>query len=359
MPETVSVMIKLGLIQWGSLCEVRRGLLNGSIVSMEAGAAAVDTEAELDVSTESYHEHLYNLLPGQPDRSLPHPGLPATVADRFAHDFVARRIVKVIHRMPIAGEEAGDHAWAQVLRRAVEKPGGTAKLFGILDAIDGSGPQDTFGLGYSSNLLLFSSTGDPATARPEMSITVTSEGTLLGWSRGGRVVAAELAGAKRVEDVEVVTLTEPRVGVREVRDRWVAAVAAQPHQREVIRSLLEAESDVTVSTLGGAPVMPALLLYRLHALIVPAPQTRHDASGLLPLAESMGYVFKDLRTGRNYSDEEVQSFFSGIADPSAPPGQYRPIPAMIVARDEAFATTLFARLNSINPMGYDAASGDR
>lgn len=354
--DTPRLLTELGMLLWQCQIAVRRGLLNGTLSNFEA--EAFDPEQPLVLGTEEFHEVLEALVPGNPasvERGLPHAGLPPTMADRKAHELIERRIGHIIEVDVVSGEEGTDAAWAKLLSFAELDPRDRTVLLALLDSIDGSGPQDTFGVGYSTNLLIYRGTGHAATAEPEIGIVVTCTGTMLAWSHGDPVYAAELAGAHSAEEVELVALLEPKVPVEEVRHGWVAAVAAQQRHREPLRGLIAPGSSVSLGTLGGAPVMPQLLLGRLHALVVPSAQSRHDAVPLLALAQEMGLTFKDLATGRNYTNAQVRGFFTGLHAPAeSNRGEgstaYRPVPAMIVARAEEFAHELFVQLSRVEDL---------
>lgn len=100
-------------------------------------------------------------------------------------------------------------------------------------------------------------------------------------------------------------------------------------------------------TLGGAPALPGLLLEKLAAIVIPSPQTRHDAP-LLPLASHMGMHFIDIQSGEFYSDAEVRSFLTGVVRPKHP--DYKPVPPMVISRDPLFGIELAAIIRD----GWDA-----
>lgn len=255
-------------------------------------------------------------------------GLAQTELDRIAHHLMAERLRNVIPESFVAGEEATEAAWDE----ALAAPSGS--YVWIIDAIDGSGPQDTVGFGYSVNALLYRKQGD-GPAKPLLSVTVTSSAMMLGWIWPGTVGAAKLDVIDEYTGhPTIVEILEPLVEIDAIRRNWIATVGAQPESQERLAPLWG--SGWALMTLGGAPAMPGLLIDRLAAVVIPTPQTRHDAAPLLALASGQGLHFVDIRTGRMYTDAQVQTFFDGIERPGSevsPNPLYKPVPEMVVARD--------------------------
>lgn len=299
--------------------------------------ALLDNMPEGDKIAQLYR--LYRKLGrDQPSARESAQGLPQTTLDRLAHEQMKRDLERLVKGSMVVGEEAKPRDWDGVDKAP---PG---SYVWVLDAIDGSGPQDTLGFGYSVNVILYITHADrPAT--PRMAVTVTSSALMLGWIHPGTVGAAylnildESTGRPRIAEI-LHPLADLELVMKE-RGNWVSAVAAQPKHRELVRPLFEGTRWV-VQTLGGAPAMPGLLVDMLSAIVIPTPQTRHDASPLLALASGMGLTFVGITTSEVYSDAHVRRFFLGIERPgqNADNPLYTPVPAMVVARDRDVAFEL-------------------
>jgi hypothetical protein len=267
-------------------------------------------------------------------------GLAQTELDRMAHLAMKAPLEGLVAGSLVAGEEATPEEWDRVMAA----PPGT--YVWILDAIDGSGPQDTVGFGYGVEALLYRTrAGKPA--QPVMSVSVNSSALLLGWIDPGTVAAAYLNVTEdgRPRIAELLQPLAPMELVARERGNWVSVVAAQADHRSLIQPLLDGRRWV-VMTLGGAPAMAGILVDKLAALVIPSSQTRHDAAPLLALASGMGLSFVEIRSGAVLSDAQVRRCFLGIERPGhrgANPA-YRPIPAMAVARALDVAVDLAAEL---------------
>ncbi|MCM0616546.1 hypothetical protein MOD31_10970 [Paenarthrobacter sp. TYUT067] len=256
-------------------------------------------------------------------------GLAQTDNDVAAHVLISEKLRERVPGSIVVGEEASERDWA----KCGAAPAGT--LVWQLDAIDGSALQDTVGFGYSANVILYRKV-EGAPAEPVVSVTVTSSSTMMAWVYTGQVGASHLNSIDpHTGEPMILELLEPVKSVEQVREGWVAVVAAQAKDRAKVRPLFE--TDLSIMTLGGAPALPGLLLEKLAAIVIPSPQTRHDAP-LLPLASHMGMHFIDIATGENYSDADVRAFFAGIAHPNDV--DYKPVPAMVISRDLLFGIEL-------------------
>jgi hypothetical protein len=273
-------------------------------------------------------------------------GLRQTPLDRLAHAHMAKVLAARVPGSVVLGEESSKEDWD----KAADLPHGT--FVWILDPIDGSGLQDTVGFGYSVNVILYR-THAKRPARPLMSLIVTGTSLMLGWISGGTVGAAYLnysdpeTGRPRIAEI-TGPLADIELVKRE-RRQWISVVAAQPRQRRLVEALLNRDSSWAVMTLGGAPAMPGLLIDMLAALVVPTPQSRHDAAPLLALASGQGLSFVDIATGVVYTDAQVRSFFNGIERPGTaakPNPGYKPIPAMVIAREASAAVELATLLRN-------------
>lgn len=262
-------------------------------------------------------------------------GMAQTMNDLAAHLLMSLELKKLIPGSLVVGEEASKAEW----NKCAAAPPGT--LVWNLDAIDGSALQDTVGYGYSANVILYRKRkGLPA--EPLMAVVVTSSSTMIGWIYTGQVGAAHLNSVDpHTGGPMLLELVEPVKALDQLRDGWVAVVAAQAKDRVLLRSLFD--SELSIMTLGGAPALPGLLLEKLAAVVIPSPQTRHDAP-LLPLAAQMGLHFIDIRSGKIYTDAEVRGFFPGLARPEDP--DYKPIPAMVISRELLFGIELAAGIRS-------------
>lgn len=279
-------------------------------------------------------EHMQRLVAAADPRANV-PGLAQTKNDVVAHQLMAIGLKKLIPGSKVIGEEASDGEWDE----CKAAPPGT--FVWKLDAIDGSALQDTVGFGYSANVILYRKReGQPA--EPLMLVVVTSSSTMIGWLYTGQVGAAHLnARDPHTREAVILELIEPVKALDQLREGWVAVVAAQATDRALVRSLFD--SDLSVITLGGAPALPGLLLEKLAAVVIPSPQTRHDAP-LLPLAAQMGLHFIDIHTGQVYTDADVRAFFPGIAHPNDP--DYKPVPAMVISRELLFGLELAAGIRT-------------
>lgn len=329
----------------------------------------VDTEEKPDLPAEhDFAARMNHLRPGPPETRESTIGLPQTPLDRDVHAGLKRRLMKLVQGSLVVGEEASQRDWNKAML-ALRRQDGT--LLWQIDAVDGSGPQDTAGFGYSTNVILYDTSEDPAV--PILSVVVKENGLMLGWYEGYNPIVAYLNvrhGMKH--EYRVVTLTEPLAEVplvNEERERWVAVVGAQPKHRELVAPLLDPTSTWTVSTFGGAPAMPGLVVDKLAALVIPSPQTRHDAAPLLALAKigaGGGLHFQCIRTGAMLTPEDVHGFFRGVVRPPASKGDnpaYTPIPPMVVARDpkicdelrSTLADHMFARHDQTGSSGSSAS----
>lgn len=273
--------------------------------------------------------HLRRLIEAVDPRES-QPGGYQTENDVAAHLLIGTDLKALIAGSIVVGEEASELDWAAFEAAA---PG---TLVWVLDAIDGSALQDTVAFGYSANVILYRTlAGKPA--EPLMTVTVTSSSTMTGWLYTGQVGASHLnALDPDTGEPAILELLEPVKSLNQIREGWVAVVAAQPKDRARLRALFE--SDLSIMTLGGAPALPGLLLEKLAAVVIPSPQTRHDAAPLLPLASHMGMHFIDIERCEFYSDAEIRSFFAGVVRPRHP--NYKPVPAMVVSRDPLFGMEL-------------------
>lgn len=306
-----------------------------SPVSMEA--LDLDDDSYLDEMAEGdrvgYLRHFFEPSGRRESRH----GLAPTKLDRLAHDRLFEELPKLVKGSFVVGEESIPEHWNYVIDEA---PSGS--YIWLLDSIDGSGPQDTVAFGYATTVILYRLEDDPGRsialrrATPYMSVTVTSSSRMLGW------IYPDIVGASQLNLVnpdhgrpDLIELSEPLVAPDMVRKNWIAAVAAQAKHRKLLQPLFSEESPYTVITLGGAPALPGLLLDRLSAVVIPRPQSRHDAAPLLALA-GQGLHFWDIATLGAYSDDEVRGFFSDIVRPLQSPQSnptYLPVPAMVVSRD--------------------------
>lgn len=293
-------------------------------------------------------------------------GLPQTALDKRTHKRMAKALRKIVPTAVVAGEEADKLDWSAA--EEAHKTCSGVPVF-LLDAIDGSGPQDTTGFGYSVNVILYDTDTRPAT--PYLMVTVKDNGLMLGWMEGFPVQAAYvnvLHGRRR--QPRLLTIAEPLAHVDLVnaeRQRWIAAVAAQPKHRKLIEPLLAPGSPWTMSTYGGAPAMPGLVVDQLAALVISSNQTRHDAAPLLALAHVGGLHFLNVNTMTHLTAQEIPRLFLGIVRPTMDPA-YKPIPPMVIARDPdiglELATTLHTHLLNLEAQesaktGSDDESGPR
>jgi len=307
-----------------------------------------DTEQPITLQTETdFAARMEHLRPAPPDEARESTlGLPQSPVDREVHKRIKKGLKKLVKNSLVVGEESSETDWNEAMAVLRER---RAALIWQLDAVDGSGPQDTAGFGYSANVLLYDTAEDPAI--PILSVTVKENGLMLGWIEGYPPIAVYLnVRHGRNHKHRIVTLTEPLADlalVNKERQRWVAVVAAQPQHRELVSPLLVAKSRWTVSTLGGAPAMPGLVVDKLAALVIPEPQTRHDAAPLLALANVGGLFFQDIGTGDMLSPDDVVGFFPGVVRPPVTKGDnpaYTPIPALVIARDAGICRELTSLL---------------
>lgn len=263
-------------------------------------------------------------------------GLAQTPLDRVAHVTMADALQKLLPGSFVVGEEASDDDWTL----ACNAPPGT--FVWVLDAIDGSGPQDTVAFGYSANVILYH-LRENRPAKPVMAVIVTDASRMLGWISPGTVGAAQLnhidPDTGRPTFVE---LLEPLAEEDAVHLNWISFVGAQPEARRRLMPLFT-DKFITAFNLGGAPAMPGLLTGALGAVVIPSPQSRHDAAPLLALASGQGVHFVDIESGRFLTDQTVRAFFDGLERPNLEKRRnprYKSIPAMVVARDAMMALEL-------------------
>lgn len=339
------LMLKTGQVLYQRLTEVVAfGLDKKTLGTVDVeDRRYLDNMPEGDKLTYLYKLERDLLVGGAAKRESGH-GLAQTQLDALAHEAMKSRLEPLVRDSLVAGEEAKASDWD----KALAAPSGT--YVWILDAIDGSGPQDTAGFGYSSNALLYR-VRDGRPAKPVMSVTVTSSALMLGWIEPGTVGAAYL---NVVDDATgqptIAELVQPLASLELVtkeRRNWIAVVAAQPEQRSLVQCLFDSDRWV-VMTLGGAPAMPGLLVDLLAAVVIPNAQTRHDAAPLLALASGMGITFIDIADGQVYSDAQVRDFFLGLERPGVGASNplYKPVPAMVVGRDPDTAAELAEEIRS-------------
>lgn len=311
----------------------------------------IDTEAKPESTTEGdFASHVNGLRPKPEADRESNKGLAQTPLDRDVHRALRKRLRHLIKGSLVAGEEANPADWTRATDAARRQ---TGALVWIVDAVDGSGPQDTCGYGYSTNILLYDTA--ERSAVPILSVMVKENGLMIGWIEGHTPIAVYLnVRHGSAHGFRVVPLTEPLADPKLVtheRERWVATVAAQPKDRQLITPLLTADSPWTVMTMGGAPAMAGLVVDKLGAVIISKPQSRHDAAPLLAIAKVGGVghdlFFLGIQSGELFSPEAIASFFRGIVRPPATKSDnpaYTPIPPMIVGRDRNIVESLRAEL---------------
>lgn len=323
-----------------------QGLIDAAVLSLfSPDRSPVDLDDPNLVSGLSEEERvrLLNLLGLDAGTRESTKGYAASKTDKVAHAWIAEQLRKLLPGSLVAGEESPDHEWTAALAAR------EGECLWNLDAIDGSRPLEIAGYGFSSNVILYQVRAGVFV--PILQVVVNSSGLMLGWAEEcraadcfapTRVAVAQLRHADPGTGLPMmIELTEPQLPLSKVVRDTVGVVAATYDARMSIAGVLDDPiGRWTVVTLGGAPVLPQLLVGHLEAVLIPTPQTRHDASPLLPLASGMGLFFVDLETDQRYTDDEIRKFFYGLVrphgdDPTQP--SYTPVPALVVARELAVA----------------------
>lgn len=291
-------------------------------------AEALDADDESLIESMSEEENLARIRSLQDahwdgiPREASSIGQPQTAADLFAHRDIKEVLERLVPGSKVAGEEATPQEWDEAM---------ASRIAWVVDAIDGSSLHDTVGYGYGTTAILYFD------GFPMLMVSVNDSGRMVAWISAGREPAKVMAGLLRSPRsvTEIDAPIHPVESLDPDRGSTVAVVAALPKHRDQVMGILT-RSRWTVMTLGGAPAMSGLLLGRLAAVVVPKPQTRHDAAPLLALNEGMGLHFLDLSSGRRIPHEELQSYFWGVQRPQIGAENnpdYLSIPAMVIARD--------------------------
>lgn len=293
-------------------------------------------------------------------------GLRQTEADRDVHGFLVAALRDTYIGALVCGEESTDIDWNRWTG-----PQQLGQIGFQLDAIDGSSLHDCFGYGFSSNLLMFVMT--EAGWQPVMMSIVTSSGDAIALlCDTDTVYVRDVADPDSAEEL----LSEPKVLPEDVRQGFVAAVAALPPARRRAAALLdttvgwdlppqrfgsETEHDppLTVTTAGGAPATYGMAALRLDGLVTSDPSTVHDACGLLALV-ALGipayWVQGSEGSPSPINLTELKELFT---NPPRPGLLYKRVPAHVVCRNEARALLMAQRLADVGvrELRYDQKQG--
>jgi hypothetical protein len=202
-------------------------------------------------------------------------------------------------------------------------------------------------------------------------VTVNSTGLALVYLARNDAVFAGHAGAEGAFRRVTAADLWPVEGIRH---DVVACVAASPRHRELIAPLLATGVDwqlpgpntapnagLTVLTLGGAPAAIGLVVARLAALVLPNPQTLHDAAPMLALA-ALDIASFDER-GNPVSYPELKARFNELARPAAGHDRFHPVPRLLFARrpelGRLLARRIFRRAEDGRPGSWSVAARGR
>lgn len=269
-------------------------------------------------------------------------GLPQIAADDLIHRVLARLIMNDEPQAVVVGEEALPEDWDAW---AAASPG---TVVYSLDSVDGSSPYDSLSFGFSTNMLMYVRQADGTDALV-MSIVMNSSGLALVYQAPNSVYVAH-AGERR-------QIIEPGVGPDDVRPGFAAVVGAMPNARRRSAEILdtttswnlpplrsggkeEADPPLTVFTAGGAPATWGIAMGRLDAFVCTEPQTVHDTAGIPALLALGLKAYGD--GGVQLDSKSLRLSFNGLARPKS--ANYRPIPRLVIARDDALARLIASRL---------------
>lgn len=315
--------------------------------------AELEDESHKSVSGE-YRQHCLGVLENYPDDAprASKIGQPAIVEDANSH----RRIRHLLNNTGfpqltqaiLVGEEAAQSAWDE----AMEAPPGTMVI--DVDPIDGSSNYDAMAYGFSTNILAYMKTARGK--HFELVVAMVTGGYhSVAWQLNKKVVVRSRRRGF-IEITEPIS-TAPRAG-------YIAAVAAMPHHRAKIATLLETASDPswnlphyetggkqfhdptpTVNTMGGAPATIGLALGRCSLSVTTSPQTIHDTAGVpallalnLPIWDENGPVDR----------VALMELFNQLNSPNS--DNYTPIPPLIIGRDAEFVAHAAERVFHSPPM---------
>lgn len=307
-----------------------------------------------DVSSE-YREHVLNVVDSQfgDEPKLSKIGQPAIVEDAKSHKRIRQLLdstdIAQLNAAILVGEEAGRKAWDA----AMDAPEGTMVI--DVDPIDGSSNYDSMAFGFSTNILAYVKTGRGKNFQLIVAM-VTGGHHSVAWQLGNKVSVRSRRSPLFNE------ITEPIAKVP--RDGYISSVAAMPHHRAKVASLLETPSDASwnlpfyesggkqfhdptpaVYTMGGAPATIGLAIGRCSAAVTTSPQTIHDTAGVpamlalnLPIFDASGPVDR----------VALMELFNQLD--SADSDNYTPIPPLVIGRDPQFAAQVAERIFHSQPM---------
>jgi hypothetical protein len=101
-------------------------------------------------------------------------------------------------------------------------------------------------------------------------------------------------------------------------------------------------AGLTVGTTGGAPAAIVLVAARLAALVLPNPQTLHDAAPMLALAALNIPTFDE--RGNPVSYPALKARLHELARPSAGHAAYHPVPRLVFSRRPELGRLLAQRI---------------
>ena len=143
------------------------------------------------------------------------------------------------------------------------------------DAVDGTLPAVSLGIGFASTGVLYLHLGHGVWTL--ISAGVATPNSTVTWvEKPGRPVG-------RIYSMDPSTSDETRIdAVRKGRSDVVSVVAATPEDRDTAEPLLK-DSSLTVFTLGGSPMLFPLLTAKLGAVVALKWQRPWDALALLAI----------------------------------------------------------------------------
>lgn len=345
----------------GFLEMVTRLLSNISFANIDAACdqlldpQPVELEDEdRDTVSGEYRQHCLGVVDtypsGEPRASKI--GQPAIAEDAISHNRIRHLLDSTgfpqLSNAILVGEEAGQSAWDA----AMEAPASTLVI--DVDPIDGSSNYDAMTYGFSTNMLAYMKTA-PGKHFKLVVAMVTGSHHSVAWQLNKKVV---VRSRKRA----FVEITEPIS--KAPREGYIAAVAAMPHHRAKIATLLETASDPswnlplyetggnqfhdptpTVNTMGGAPSTIGLAVGRCSLSVTTSSQTIHDTAGVpallalnLPIWDENGPVDR----------VALMELFNQLDSPNS--DNYTPIPPLVIGRDPEFVAQAAGRTFHSPPM---------
>ena len=275
-------------------------------------------------------------------------GMPPIEADVSSHRQIRSELQDEFPDLPIAGEEGEGPDWTELM----SAPPGSFVV--TVDSIDGSWGLETSGACFSTNFCIYRrGSGRIGDDRLLAHVVLSSNGRNLVYEAPSKVWVGH-RGRKLTQRTDFLYAPD------EVRPGSVATVAVQPHHLNGRLAVLWDSSQtwglpsyvsggrtyqsppLSPFGAGGAPLFVEMICGRLDNIVIPHPQTGHDAAGLLSLPILGAHCFAF--DGRPITVGELREAFNIVDRPKGK--QYNPIPEMVVSRDATLGQLIAERLGA-------------